>query len=104
MKPFHLFLFSLLLLGGSLLASPGDVEVGKITDNRQTQWVTPGQWAVVSGDNSKLRISWDAQQRAYYIVIEGTETAAGTDGRIPPMSLQWGGAANQVWVRTRWVN
>jgi hypothetical protein len=86
------------------LATEGEVYVGKITDNRHTQWVTTGQWAVVHGDNSKLRIQWMPDERAYYITIEGSQLTADTDGRIPPMRLRWGGASNQVWVETRWVN
>ncbi len=80
------------------------VWVGKVDTGQYTQWKTTGQWAVIDGDNSRLRVQWHKETREFVLDLEASAEHAATDGQIPTMYFNGGGAANRVYVMPRFTN
>ena len=98
-------LLTLAVLFGLLLTSAyaHTIWVGKVQDGQYTLRATDAQWAIVDGDNSRLRVYWDTQTREYILTLEVSEKHAATDGEIPDM-LIGSCCANQLRVRPRFPN
>lgn len=83
------------------MTQPGQVEVGRIvpgTEADRAQWLTKGEWAVITGDDCKLEIAYDKLERRFYLVASPTDQHAATDGQVPPIRVMFAGAVNQLWI------
>ena len=92
-----------LVIGQGALTYAHTIWVGKVQDGQYTLRATDAQWAIVDGDNSRLRVYWDTQTREYILTLEVSEKHAATDGEIPDM-LIGSCCANQLRVRPRFTN
>lgn len=61
------------------------VEVGTVKPNNR--WKTQGTFAVVTGKDANIYVSYLEESDEFVLCLEATKEHAATDGYIPPMKI-----------------